>query len=141
MCTRSYIGIQNDDRTISVIYCHFDGYPSGVGQTLLNFYSEKNKIRELLKLGDISSLGKEIGEKHDFDNYKDNDDCVNAYHRDRGEEWENVKPGIFESVDEFLEKCHEDYTYLFKNGQWFYRNYDNSLKMLTQEVINSEGEE
>ena len=36
MATRSLIAVQNADGTFLSIYCHWDGYPSGVGKDLLN---------------------------------------------------------------------------------------------------------
>ena len=36
MSTRSYIGKKHNDDTFTAIYCHFDGYPEGVGQTLVD---------------------------------------------------------------------------------------------------------
>jgi len=56
MSTRSYILIENTDGTFSGIYCHFDGYPKGVGATLLDSYRTEAKIRELIALGTLSSL-------------------------------------------------------------------------------------
>ena len=34
MATHSLIGLENTDGTIDYIYCHFDGYASGVGKKL-----------------------------------------------------------------------------------------------------------
>jgi len=34
MATRSNIAIENQDGTVSAIYCHFDGYIDGVGEIL-----------------------------------------------------------------------------------------------------------
>jgi len=62
----------------------------------------------LVALGDLSSLGEEIGEKHDF-NYGlklpvDSPECrrlrrmCNVYHRDRGESWADVKPEVFDNT-------------------------------------------
>ena len=34
MSTRSRVGIKNEDGTITSVYVHHDGYPSGVGDVL-----------------------------------------------------------------------------------------------------------
>lgn len=61
MSTRSNIGIINEDGlTVDYIYCHFDGYPSGVGATLKAHYQSTEKIRNLINGGGISYLGKEV---------------------------------------------------------------------------------
>lgn len=74
MSTRSRIGIirskpEGEAPVVESIYCHFDGYPEGVGQTLLDHWADEDKINELLALGDLSVLGSVIGEKHDFDSH------------------------------------------------------------------------
>lgn len=73
MSTRSRIGIireANADRmVIESIYCHFDGYPEGVGQTLIDHWTDPKKVNRLIALGDLSSLGTVIGSKHDFDHH------------------------------------------------------------------------
>jgi hypothetical protein len=79
------IGIQQEDGKIKAIYCHYDGYPEGVGQTLANYYQTTDKVEALLNLGDLSVLRQELGEKQDFNDYKNHDEnwCL-AYGRDRG---------------------------------------------------------
>lgn len=59
MSTRSLIG-KNTAEGIKYIYCHFDGYLSGVGETLKEYYNTDTKIDELISLGSISSLSKNI---------------------------------------------------------------------------------
>lgn len=83
MATRSYICLRQDNRALLSIYCHWDGYPEGVGKTLANHYTTREKVEELMKLGDLSSLGEEIGYKHDFDKHIPS--ICKAYGRDRGE--------------------------------------------------------
>jgi len=102
MSTRSRIGIirSAEEKTVESIYCHFDGYPEGVGQTLLNHWTTAEWVEELIALGDLSALGAQIGEDQGTDwfykrqetlyaNGYDTDDprstwCL-AYGRDRGE--------------------------------------------------------
>lgn len=84
MSTRGRIGMYlGNGNTISV-YEHYDGYLQGVGAILKLYYSDEDKIKELIKQGDISSLDKFIGEKHDFDNRPDG--WCTFYKRDRGED-------------------------------------------------------
>ena len=100
MSTRSYICIENsDDKKISGIYCHSDGYVSYVGFFLYNFYDTERKVRELIGLGSLSSLGVRIGHTVDFNRlYTDTNyyeankmQCV-AYCRDRQEHFEVYTP-------------------------------------------------
>lgn len=57
MSTRSYIGmVYPGSKKVKYIYCHFDGYPSGVGATLVANYNQMYYVDCLLDLGDISGL-------------------------------------------------------------------------------------
>lgn len=123
MSTRSHISIMNDDGSIELIYCHWDGYPEGVGQCLVDYYNTEEKARELIALGDISSLERRIApfasETHTFENPAN--DVTVAYHRDRGESWEDMQPRKFENLFEALKYYEEswaEYWYIFRNGSW-----------------------
>lgn len=84
MATRAIIARRNGDGSFHAIYSHWDGYPNGVGATLAEHYTDQGKIDALIDLGNISSLGRDIGEKHDF--YAPTDERVTtAYGRDRGD--------------------------------------------------------
>lgn len=118
MSTRSFIGIQGID-SITAIYCHSDGYPSGVGAVLAEHYTDAKKVRALVALGDCSALHAEIGEKHSFNARPVGQSTF--YHRDRGEAWESVKPTIVNDEAEFLavaETVDAEYAYLYRDGTW-----------------------
>ena len=93
MGTRSRIGMLLPDGRVRSIYCHWDGYPSGAGRTLQDWWGES--VIPLLNLGDLSVLGAEPGQDQGpgvFDARRElaDDDprrawCV-AYGRDRGEQ-------------------------------------------------------
>jgi hypothetical protein len=61
MTTRSTIWINEEDKRIGV-YCHFDGYLQGVGRTLLDYYSEIDKVKQLISHGAIAVLQKNIAQ-------------------------------------------------------------------------------
>lgn len=144
MSTRSNIGIENPDGTISAIYCHFDGYLSGVGETLQTHYQDRAKVERLIALGNISALYAKIEPDpaipHSYDGSRQ-EDVVLAYHRDRSEElepaivyankaeWEKANPLFFE----FLYLYGQDgtwsvapHTYLgsgWDSGQYGYKDW------------------
>jgi len=63
MATRSFIAKYDyilDEYT--AIYCHWDGYPSGVGVTLRDHYNSSGHVDTLLTYGDISSLREDTNE-------------------------------------------------------------------------------
>jgi len=124
MSTRSNIAMVHEDGKVESIYCHWDGYPSHNGKILLGHYQDKEKVKQLLALGSLSFLSEEIGEKHDFDEAnKEHPDWCCAYGRDRGET--DVESRMTDSVEEYLQEDTEEYTYVFFDGVWMFREYDN----------------
>lgn len=119
MSTRSNIGIQNADGSITAIYCHFDGHRDGVGDKLLAHYTDEAKIRALIALGDISCLGAELGEKHNFDDPR-MEGWTRAYGRDRGEE--GIEAHDCTDDMHFCSVARKnygaEYAYLWKDGKW-----------------------
>jgi hypothetical protein len=113
MATRSYIGVRNTDASVDYIYCHFDGYPEHNGAILTEYYSNINRVNELLNLGDLSVLGKFIGEKQDFDK-RVVGNCL-AYGRDRGESNVSKKNTGY---DELITDQSVDYVYVFDGDYW-----------------------
>ena len=111
MATRSRIGIENEDGTVSSIYCHWDGYPSNNGRTLIDHYSDREKVKELIALGSISALKENVApiepmddiigvrmlkefkvlpkSVHSFDTPQEG--ITIAYHRDRGEDLQEAR--------------------------------------------------
>lgn len=98
MATRCRIAKVQDDGTIKSIYCHWDGYPEGVGKTLLEHYTDPDIIDKLIEIGDISSLRDTIEEtaKEHYDS--------EACRKD-------------EDIKEFMshiEDAGEEYSYIFQ---------------------------
>lgn len=122
MGTRSMIGKTNKDGTITAIYCHWDGYPEHNGQILKNFYKKESKVNKLMKLGNLSSLGEDIGKKHKFDQYI-NGICT-AYGRDRGEKDQQAE--TYDSIDSIVNHYGGiEYVYIWFNEEW--RCFDSNL--------------
>lgn len=125
MSTRSEIGILNNDDTVTSIYCHWYGYPEYNGKILSFYYEKEEKIRELIKNGDLSSLAENISPNEDFnhDFEKPQDYICVYYHRDRAEPWEHIKPRTYSDVGEWvkqIKKGWQEYIYLFKGEKWYF---------------------
>jgi len=118
MSTRSMIALKREDK-ITAIYCHFDGYVEGVGMTLLRHWNTLEKVESLMELGDLSSLGLEIGQKQDFNLPTDKTWCL-AYGRDRGET--DVGSRDFHSLH-YAEGNYGDvdYLYVFDGTHWSFK--------------------
>jgi len=154
MATRSRIAIENEDGTVSSIYCHWDGYLSNNGRILANHYTDRKKVEALIALGAISSLRENVSPPGIFDDHEDEDvkrgaklleksgvfktshtfetpieGVTVAYHRDRGEDYR--APRVDESVEEYFKSDIEEYGYLFtKEGVWQVKSYDGLIETL-----------
>lgn len=135
MATRSRIGIINKGEVVAdTVYCHWDGSPQYVGWILKLYYTNPEKIKELVSGGDLSSIGEFIGEKHDFDKRNEHKDWCTYYKRDRDEE--GVESQWLEP-SKFWGDSGEEYNYLYKveTGKWYYRDYtSNTWHILTDKV-------
>ena len=114
MGTSSTISIQNDNGSVTGIYCHWDGYLENNGRILVESFNTEEKIRELLALGNLSCLTSEIGEKHDFN--KSNPAWCVAYGRDRGDKDQGAK--TVGTIGLYLQRHGQEYNYYFSKGKW-----------------------
>ena len=132
MATRSTIALEYADGTIGQVYCHWDGYLDNNGKMLLEHYSDPFKLRDLLDLGDISSLGPNIGRKHPFSQFEGDkadyeaamaEGMTTFYGRDRGET--GVEAKKFRDFDHYLrEHQWEEYEYILRrDGKWYVACY------------------
>ena len=120
MATRSRIGMEMPNGDVRSIYCHYDGYPSGVGALLKEHYTNPEKLESLIALGDISILGQFVsvnipGVVHTFEN--PNDGVTVAYHRDRQEFYNPARVDM--NIESFAKSDFEEYGYVFtQEGEW-----------------------
>lgn len=130
MATRSTIALEYADGTIGQVYCHWDGYLENNGALLRDHYTDPFKLRELIDLGDVSSLREEIGTKHAFSSFELPADQREAheklvenmctfYGRDREEAGTGAKS--FKDYADYVENfIHEEYAYILRtNGVWY----------------------
>lgn len=120
MGTRSYIAMElENDQGYRAVYCHWDGYPSHNGRILHDHYSDPAKLTALLDLGSISSLGTDLGEKHDFNNRGNNPAQTTFYGRDRGEQGTEavIYPGLNALMD-MVGDSWAEYLYVYSMGLW-----------------------
>lgn len=109
-------------------YIQWDGTPDIVGEILSLYYKTEDRVRSLLSLGEISTLGMYL--KGDLKNWNSKNSrgffkYTMAYHRDLGEKL--IKPRSFKGLDDtdnelrnYLLNRHVHYLYLFDvlNNQW-----------------------
>ena len=137
MGTRSTIALEYADGTVDQIYCHWDGYLEHNGQILQAHYSDPFKLRELIDLGDMSSLGERIGTQHAFDKAPEGE-CT-FYKRDRNESGCEAKR--FKSYEEYVaDHQYEEYEYILRacgdKAVWFVADHSDRYVPLAEAIVN-----
>lgn len=136
MSTNSRIGIEQADGTVKSIYCHWDGYPKGVGKTLIEHYNDRAKIESLIALGDISVLGEQPEPTgrvaHTFE--KPEDGITVAYHRDRGDDLNPARKNL--SLDAFIKSDVGEFGYVYTQyGEWFMVDGNRARELKNLELL------
>lgn len=145
MATRSTIALEYADGTVDQVYCHWDGYLEHNGRILFEHYRDPFKLQELMNLGDVSSLGINIGSKHAFSPFEgDKADFEAAqaagattfYGRDRGETGTSAKR--FKDFEDYKARHqYEEYEYILrKDGNWYVSQYDKGYELLSEAIAN-----
>ena len=105
MSTRSMISRVTKKGKIETIYCHYDGYIEHNGVILLENYKTNKKVKKLIALGDLSSLG--TSTKPNMEK-----SCV-AYGRDRGED--DTQARVCDNMKNIEE---QEYNYYWVDKTW-----------------------
>jgi len=117
MSTNSRIGMLKEDGSVVSIYCHWDGYLEHVGDTLRQYYNYRYKVEELIALGALSSLRKDIKE-------------IISYHKWKGEP---IESDMFISKEQYVKEYINDifieYIYLFMKGDWYHYSNKKWIKL------------
>jgi len=125
MSTTARIGIELPSGKVKASYCHFDGYPEGVGKTLLYHYSDRNKLESLIDLGTLRVLKPLVDPDPNLPHVlreEAQDDVTEAYGKD-GEPEDYSPPEILDSLEKYFEAQYaHDYAYVYtKEGKWLAR--------------------
>jgi len=148
MGTRSTIALEYADGTVEQVYCHWDGYLAHNGQMLQEHYSNPFILRDLIDLGDISSLRPTVGTKHAFSRLEvpmDGEaydklygDMTTFYGRDRGEDGVSAKK-FKDFADYKANHQYEEYEYILRSvhgeAVWFVADHSEDFKPLLQALI------
>ena len=151
MATRSTIALEFADGTVQQVYCHWDGYLEHNGKILAEHYSNPFILRDLIDLGGLSSLRRDIGEKHAFSQFdlpkeeveafvKRTENMCTFYARDRGEKLVVHKFADFE--DYLAHHAYEEYEYILRQvdgkAVWFVSDHDGAYVELTQAIMDEQ---
>jgi len=139
MATRSTIALEFADGTVQQVYCHWDGYLEHNGKILAEHYSDPFKLRDLIDLGGLSSLRRDIGEKHAFSQFdlpkeeveafvKRTENMCTFYARDREEKL--IVHKFVDFQDYLAHHSYEEYEYILRrDGNWYVKQ-DNEFELL-----------
>jgi len=108
MATRARIGIELSDGSVLSAYSHWDGYPEWLGRILKTHYNSKELAAELIDGGDMSSAWTNAG----FNNETVAQGPL--YYSQRGDD---CPPRLDKNTKVFL-AFGEEYSYIFRNGEW-----------------------
>lgn len=122
MSIRSYICMEIEDKKYARIYCHSCGEPKYNGTLLALYYVDRNKVNELISLGDLSILCKKIhpdrNYPHSFNFFDRQEDVCVFFGRDRGDQ--NVSAKVT-TLDELNNDLMVDYCYVYGlDNKWYY---------------------
>ena len=152
MGTRSTIALEYADGTVEQVYCHWDGYLAHNGQILLKHYSNPFILRDLIDLGDVSSLKPTIGTKHAFSHFELRaeevaeykvltENMTTFYGRDRGEDGVSAKK--FKDYEDYVANHqYEEYDYILRNDNgvavWFVCDHDGAYVTLESAIMDEQ---
>jgi hypothetical protein len=145
MGTRSTIALEFADGTVQQVYCHWDGYLSNNGRILQEHYCDPFKLRDLIDLGDISSLRPEIGAGHPFSQFDTTmtteqfdalyGEMTTFYGRDRKESGCTAKK-FKDYADYVANHQYEEYEYILRNidgkATWFVADHSDNYVTLAE---------
>lgn len=115
MSTPCLIAIHTDSGYLAT-YCHHDGYRDHMLKILTTYYNTDELAHKLISMGDASCIYENLEPKgpHSFEK-PESRVCV-FYHRDRGEDWEQVKPELYYSIEQL--KWIQPWVYVWETDHW-----------------------
>jgi hypothetical protein len=149
MGTRSTIALEFADGTVQQVYCHWDGYLDHNGKILQEHYSDPFKLRELIDLGDLSSLRPNIGTQHAFSHFelraeevagykKLTEDMCTFYGRDRKESGCGAKK-FKDFADYLANHQYEEFEYILRacgdKAVWFVADHGSVFVPLAEALF------
>ena len=136
MSTNAFIGIR-ENNSITYIYNHSDGYLEYLGRMLIEHYNSEEKAKALVALGDVSVVKEKLapaeGTVHGFDYDKRQEGVSVFYGRDRGEDWESIKPITIQNTV-FDEHTYYNYLYDVEQGRWLVSKNGKTFQGLKETV-------
>lgn len=135
--TSTTIAMQMEDGTIKVVPVSSDGFLSHTGKILVEHYKNPSIVQELLSRGEITTLGKYIGDPWEdedatvfyADDFKDDPDVTD----------EDIfgRVVVYKNLDEY---DANEAGYIFINDVWYYSNLSTPRERVG-DLLEKEGQE
>ena len=135
MSTNARIGIKLEDGTILSAYHHWDGYPEWLGVILKQEYNTKEKVRELINGGNMSSCWSDTIFDYEKQEFVERPPQPEYYGG------ENERPRLSKNFTQFAfdSKDGEEFLYLFSENEWngfsINHKYDDDYYILDTKII------
>ena len=112
MSTNALVAFTRSDGSIVSSYVHYDGYVTGVGETLLEYYNDEKSALGVSVGGYYSSLSEDLDAS-----------LNNSVH--------NEEPEMFDSFNEFRDyvvlNSHLEFCYLWLDGRWIFSSWNTEV--------------
>ena len=129
MSTQCGVAIKTE-KGYDTIYVHSDGYPEYMWPMLTENYNSEELAAKLVSLGDASYIDKKLEPSSDFHKFgtPEPDVCM-FYHRDRGDDWEDVRPDLYQDYERKRLLNEWYYLYIFDTGLGCWTFYKSGHKI------------
>ena len=107
------------------LFINWDGYPTWLGRILNTHYTTREKVEDLIDGGDMSSAWTNCGWNNETRPQGP------MYYSERGED---CPPRLDKDMEEFF-SVGEEFSYIFRNGNWFAYDMHQFEDMVAPEPI------
>ncbi|WP_119681432.1 hypothetical protein [Indioceanicola profundi] len=135
MSARAQIGIENEDGSVTYVYCNLEGNPARLGKVLEEAWSNRTALGKLLAMGCLARIGPDLGVAHPplhhaYPGIREwmgrYGDMCEFYHRDWYDGWSRQDgPWTADSIEAFASgmsnKAEIGASYVLRRtGQWHF---------------------
>lgn len=133
---------------VQEIYNHMSSHLMFSGRVLHEFYSTEEKVSELFALGDVYCLGYSVEtvpeDKQNDEVYRNGSNHCVFYKRDLNDPKRKTESRSFNNLNEAisaLDKNPQQFTYIFRDGKWYYRFWKHRVEEMIPVRIFHDDEE
>jgi len=133
---------------VKEIYNHMSAHLMYTGRVLHDFYKTKEQVSELVENGDLYCIGYSTNQvpddKLNDEVYRNGNKHCTFYIRDRNDKSQKRKTREHDDLNhaiETLDKNPQQFTYIWKDGKWYYRLWRRRVEEMNNLRIYHDDEE